>query len=231
MAFLGHSARLRVHHEAPSQAALAWVALGFEQETATETEVHLTDGQIFVCIVQGAPSPGQLEYVAASLQSVKDKLLAAGQVLDVVSQTEIRFAGPGKLDYLITPATAHNVVHRTGDSNAVLGYLDSLVVSVEDADASAVWAQKCGYFIAEATGRDIPCVDVTDGIWMLSFREQGIVAPFLHYTADIDDEWTDEIASVFPSAQIHRDSQGDAVLIVCNMPGEVRIMITNDEIE
>jgi hypothetical protein len=231
MAFLGHSARLRVHHEAPSQAALAWMALGFEQETATETEVHLTDGQIFVLLAQGASAPAQLEYVAASLQSVKDKLLAAGQVLDVVSQTEIRFVGPGKLDYLITLATPQNVVHRTGDSNAMLGYLDSLVVPVEDSDASAVWAQKCGYFIAEATGRDIACVDVTDGIWMLSFREQGIVAPFLHYTADVDSEWVDELVAAFPAAQIHRDSQGEAVLIVCNMPGNVRIMITNDEIE
>lgn len=231
MALLGHSARLLLHHEAPLQASENWELVGFEQEYASEEEVQLSDGQIFVTIRRGDVQVPKLAYVAASLQSVKDKILASGNTLDAISQQELNFRGPGMLEYTVTPATAENVVHRTGDSNPVLGYLDALVVPVDDADESAVWAQKCGYFIAEATGRAIPCVDVTDGIWMLSFREQTVRAPFLHYTADMDAEWVAELQETFPSADLKLGPDGEAIVVVCSMPGGVPIMITNDEIE
>lgn len=231
MAFLGHSARLVVTCETPTTAAEQWQALGFDEEFASDQEVRLTDGQIFVTLREGASAPLTLEYAAASLQSVKDKIIASGNTLDVLTPTELQFKGPGLLHYVITPATPENIVHRTGDSNPILGYVDALVVPVEDADASAVWAQKCGYFIAEASGRDISCVDVTDGIWMLSFREQQLRAPFLAYTADIDDQWLEEFESAFDGAQVHRGADGSVLLIVCTLPGDVRIMITPDEIE
>ena len=231
MALLGHSARLLLHHEAPLQASESWELIGFEQEHASEDEVQLSDGQIFVTICRGEQHVPKLAYVAASLQSVKDKILASGNTLDIISQQELSFRGPGMLEYTVVPATADNIVHRTGDSNPVLGYLDALVVPVEDADASAVWAQKCGYFIAEATGRAIPCVDVTDGIWMLSFREQALRAPFLHYTADMDAEWVAELQEALPTADVKLGPDGHAIVVVCSMPGGIPVMITSDEIE
>lgn len=231
MAFLGHSARLLITCNEPVVASEQWQGVGFEVEFASEHEVGLTDGQIFITLRHGQHEEIAMEYVAASIQSVKDKILASGNTLEVMTPTELRFAGPGQLRYIITPATAENIVHRTGDSNPVLGYLDALVVPVADAHQSAVWAQSCGYFIAEASGEDISCVDVTDGIWMLSFREQALRAPFLAYTADIDDQWVEDLLSSCPSAQIRKDENGSIMLVVCLLPGNVSVMITPDEIE
>lgn len=231
MAFLGHSARLVITCNEPNVASEQWQAVGFEVEFATEYEVGLTDGQIFITLRQGQHEEMALEYAAASIQSVKDKILASGNSLEVMTPTELRFPGPGQLRYVVTPATAENIVHRTGDSNPTLGYLDALVVPVADAHQSAVWAQTCGYFIAEASGEDISCVDVTDGIWMLSFREQALRAPFLAYTADIDDQWVEELLSSCPEAQIRKDGSGSVMLVVCQLPGNVPLMITPDEIE
>lgn len=231
MAFLGHSARLLITCSEPVVASEQWQGLGFEVEFASEHEVGLTDGQIFVTLRQGQQEEMALEYAAASIQSVKDKILASGNTLEVMTPTELQFAGPGQLRYRITPATAENIVHRTGDSNPVLGYLDALVVPATDAHQSAVWAQSCGYFIAEASGQDISCVDVTDGIWMLSFREQALRAPFLAYTADIDDQWVEDLLSSCPGAQIRKDESGSVMLVVCQLPGNVSVMITPDEIE
>ncbi|MBM4178405.1 MAG: hypothetical protein FJ211_03620 [Ignavibacteria bacterium] len=231
MAFLGHSARLLLHCTAASADAERWTALGFDILESSEHEALLTDGQINVVLRTGDQQPPQLEYLGASLQSIKDKILAGGNVLEKIGTEELVFAGPGMLRYSIKPATAANVVHCTGDSNPVLGYVDALVVPVVDADQAAVWAQACGYFIAEASGRDIHCVDVTDGIWMLSFREQPAGAPFLHYTADIDQEWIDDISGIFPDAKVMRSGDGTVDLFICSMPGGLPIMITNDEIE
>lgn len=231
MAFLGHSARLLVFHESPHNVAPVWQGAGFEIVTEDEAECVLTDGQLFVVIRQGHSSAPTLEYLAASLQSVKDKLVAAGIQPSMIAVDGLHIKGPGLLEYAVAPATAANVMHRTGDGNPILGYVDALVVPVESADASAVWSQKCGYFIAEATGTHVPCVDVTDGIWMLSFREQSLAPPFLHYTADIDEEWIDQLLSVLPNAVVKRDEHGCATLVICELPGGVRIMITSDEIE
>jgi hypothetical protein len=231
MAFLGHSARLLITCTEPNLAIEQWEGMGFEVEFASEQEVRLTDGQIFVTLRSDQHEEMALEYAAASIQSVKDKILAGGNALEVMTPTELRFTGPGQLRYVVTPATPENIVHRTGDSNPVLGYLDALVVPVTDAHLSAVWAQSCGYFIAEASGDDISCVDVTDGIWMLSFREQALRAPFLAYTADIDDQWVEDLLSSCPSAQIRKDGNGSVILVVCQLPGNVSVMITPDDIE
>lgn len=231
MAFLGHSARLLVYCSAPEHAVEEWSKVGFEIVQSSAQETLLTDGQINVMIKSDHNQSAQLEYLGASLQSIKDKIIAGGNALQKISADELVMAGPGMLRYTIKPATAGNVVHCTGDSNPVLGYVDALVVPVQDADAAATWAQSCGYFIAEASGRDIHCVDVTDGIWMLSFRQQPAAAPFLHYTADIDQEWLDEFVSNVPNAKVLRSDDGAVDLVVCSMPGGITIMITNDEIE
>lgn len=228
---LGHSSRLLLRVPQPLEVQQAWEAAGFTIEDAYPDAIRCTDGQIMVLIQQGEPIVPQLVYYAPSLQSVRDRLVSAGEHAEMAEPQRLQVAAPGALAVTVLPAKASLIAHRSGDSNPVLGFLDALVVPAPDADAAARWSQNAGFFIAETTNESsIPCADVTDGLWMLSFRQQAGAAPFLHYSADIDADWVDHITDSIPGASVHRDGDNNVTLVTCVLPGGVQFMITNDEL-
>ena len=230
MALLGHVARLTLHTAALESTIGLLNAAGFSSSSTPDGRTQCTDGQILMSIDGTAAAPASLTYYAASLQSVGDRLAAAGIAVEGTKMTELSIKGPGVLTINIISAAASDMEERSGEDNHVLGYLDALVVPVDDASAAAEWAQKCGFFIIEASDIGAPMVDVTDGLIKISFREQAVRAPYLHYTADIDADWCGSV----------KDSLGDACRIVGTSPSApdlvqmtiadaLVIMVTPDE--
>ncbi|MBP7094221.1 MAG: hypothetical protein KBB72_09250, partial [Candidatus Kapabacteria bacterium] len=55
-------------------------------------------------------------------------------------------------------------------------------------------------------------------------------APFLHYTADIDDEWVEAATEASGDRlKLHRDPTGHVTLAIFSMPDGCTIMVTPDE--
>ena len=88
--------------------------------------------------------------------------------------------------------------------------------------------KKCGFFIIEAASDGQAMVDVTDGLVKLSFREQALRAPYLHYTADIDAEWIDSVKGALgTSCRVVDD--GIVELIQITVADSLVIMVTADD--
>ena len=208
MALLGHVARLTLHTAVLESTIGSLDAVGFSSSSTPDGRTLCTDGQILMSIDGTGTAPASLTYYAASLQSVGDRLAAAGIAVEGTKMTELSIKGPGVLTVNIISASASDMEERSGEDNHLLGYLDALVVPVDDASAAAVWAQKCGFFIIEASSIGSPMVDVTDGLVKISFREQAVRAPYLHYTADIDADWCGSV----------QDALGDACRFVGTSP-------------
>ncbi len=229
MAFLGHAARILIPSSDPASARSAWEDLGFEDAGSDGDVVRLTDGQILCTLMPGDAGPLAAVYFAASLQSVGDKLTSAGITAHGSALTHWQVPGPGSMSWWIHPATAANVIHRSGEGSPLLGYVDAIVVPVDDVQAAATFAQKVGYVIADAWETPQPQVDCTDGLLTLSFREQGAGIPFLHYEADLDDEWvTQATEAVGDRLTVRRDADGSILLATIAMPDDVLIMVTPD---
>ncbi len=229
MALLGHASRILITGPDPATSRLAWEDLGFEDAGSADDVVRLTDGQILLTIMPGDARPLALAYFAPSLQSVGDKLIAAGVEAHGSATTSWHVCGPGSIEWWIHPATAATVVHRSGEGSPVLGYLDAIVVPVDDVNAATVWAQKLGYLVADTWDEPAPQADLTDGLVTLSFRRQEPAAPYLHYTADLDNEWVDAATEAVGSRlAVRRSPDGEVLLATIAMPDGVLIMITPD---
>lgn len=229
MALLGHVARLVIHPAEAASVVSLLENLGFETGVDTPYGQCLADGQLLMLVRSGQPAGPSLLYAAASLQSVGDRLTAAGVPFSGDRTSQLHIEGPGHLRITIVPATAEDIEERSGLDNPVLGFLDSIVVPVTDADEAARWAQKCGFFILETSDVAAPMVDVTDGLMKLSFRQQELRAPYLHYTADIDREWADDLKQSIEDACTIIPAGGDVGLVAVNAVDAMQFMITHDE--
>lgn len=230
MALLGHASRYIISAADPAASRPVWEDLGFVDNGSSDTVVRLTDGQILISILPAEPAPLAVAYFAPSLQSTGDKLIAAGIEISGSIATGWHMHGPGQLDWWIHPATPTTVEQRSGEGSPLLGYVDALVVPCEDVQKAAEWAQLVGYFIADQWDSPMPQVDVTDGLVNLSFRKQSTGAPFLHYTADIDDEWVEAaVEAAGDRLKLHRDPTGHVNLAIFSMPDGCTIMVTPDE--
>lgn len=230
MALLGHASRIVISSLDPALSRGVWEQLGFEDAGSTSEIARLTDGQVLLSLISHEdPSPG-LAYFAPSLQSVADKLTAAGIAFVGSHATSLHLQGPGELTVWIHPATMNNVIHRSGEDSPFFGYLDAVVVPVANVSSAADWAQKCGFFIVDQWDDPSPQVDVTDGLTTISFRQQAIGVPFLHYTADMDNDWVESITEACGELlTIHRSVEGKISMAVITMPDACLILITPDE--
>ncbi len=229
MSLLGHTARFVLSCPNPEESRQQWEFLGFEDVGSAAGSVRLSDGQIFLTLVSGDVRPLACAYFAPSLQSVGDKLVAAGIAIEGNASTQWRVAGPGSLEWWIHPAHPSDMLVRTGEGSPLLGYFDALVCAVPDAEQAAEMAQKMGYVIIDAWPEPMPQVDLTDGLLTLSFRTQAAANPVLHYTADLDEYWISEaVEGLGESVVIHRNTAGQAVLAVISMPDGATIMVTPD---
>ena len=224
MALLGHVARLVLHTGDVASAQQMLQSVGFDDGEATSYGQRL----LVVVAADGAAAPSLL-YAAPSLQSVADRLTAAGVPFIGTLQTELHLIGPGHLHIRVVAAHAEDMEERRGLDNPELGFLDSIVVPVADASAAADWAQKCGFFILETSDVGAPMIDVTDGLVKLSFRQQELRAPYLHYTADIDASWCDDMKDLFQDACSVMTGEDGIELVHVNLAGVLQIMVTPDE--
>ncbi|MCX6140228.1 MAG: hypothetical protein NTX15_05275 [Candidatus Kapabacteria bacterium] len=230
MALLGHASRIIVASAQPEASRGVWEAIGFVDNGSSDSVVRLTDGQILISLLPQEASPLALAYFAPSLQSVGDKLLASGFEISGSNATGWHVPGPGMMEWWIHPATPSTLAQRSGESSPILGYFDAIVIPVSDVHDAAAWAQLCGYFIADQWENPLPQVDLTDGIVNISFRKQDAGVPFLHFTADLDDEWLAEATeAVGERLTVHRDGNGNTSLAIFSMPDACTIMVTPDE--
>lgn len=228
MALLGHVARLTLHTSDVGATAGVLGAVGFDGVTDRQETVRCNDGQILMQIEAGTEHSVALTYHAPSLQSVGDRLTAAGIAYSGNKTESLVIQGPGQLSVRVVIATPSDIEERSGEDNHVLGFLDAVVIPVDDATAAAVWAQKCGFFIIEASRDGAPMVDVTDGLIKLSFREQTLRAPYLHYTADIDRDWIESMTdSLGTSCRVVNN--GTVELAQISVTDALVIMVTADE--
>lgn len=228
MALLGHVARLTLHSADVESAASLLGTIGFDGATDGHGVIRCSDGQILMQIEPGTEGSVVLTYHAPSLQSVGDRLTAAGVAYTGNKTEALVLEGPGRLSVRVVVATPSDMEERTGEDNHVLGFLDSIVIPVENAAAAAVWAQKCGFFIVEASSAGASMVDVTDGLVKLSFREQVVRAPYLHYTADIDSEWIESMKGAL-GASCRVLDDGMVELAQITVADALVIMVTADE--
>ncbi len=229
MALLGHVARLVLHTDDQAECLRVLDEAGYE-DGGTSTYGHrVSDGQLLMLVCTDETSAPGLLYAAASLQSVADRLTAAGVSYTGNRHTELNMEGPGLLRIRVVSASADDMEDRSGLDNPVLGFLDSIVVPVADAAEAAAWAQRCGFFILETSDVGSPMVDVTDGLLKLSFRVQQPGAPYLHYTADVDSEWGSHMTSTLGAScrVIERGQQIELARI--NVADALQIMVTPDE--
>ncbi|MBU3698509.1 MAG: hypothetical protein FGM33_00660 [Candidatus Kapabacteria bacterium] len=229
MALLGHVARLVVHPADIDQVLPMFDAVGFDAGDETSYGRRLSDGQILMLLNADGPTEPGLLYAAPSLQSVGDRLAAAGIAFTGNRTSELHLEGPGQLRIRIVAATADDIEERSGLDNPVLGFLDSIVVPVSDTALAARWAQSCGFFILETSDVAAPMVDVTDGLVKISFRQQQLRAPYLHYTADIDKEWADDLKQTLGQACTIIPSGTDVGLVSVDLAGALHVMITSDD--
>jgi hypothetical protein len=229
MALLGHVARLVLHSDDQAECLRILAEAGYEDGGASAYGRRVADGQLLMLVHADAASVPSLLYAAASLQSVADRLTAAGVSYTGNRHTELNMEGPGSLRIRVVSASADDMEERSGLDNPVLGFLDSIVVPVADAAEAAVWAQRCGFFILETSDVGSPMVDVTDGLVKLSFRVQQPGAPYLHYTADVDSEWGLQLTSTLGEScrVIERGQQIELARI--DVAGALQIMVTPDD--
>lgn len=231
MSLLGNAARLVVTSSNPNQSLYAWQAIGFEDDGSSDPVVRLTDGQVHVTLLPGTGVGFGLAYFAPSLQRVGDRLIAAGVAIEGSNSSQWRVPGPGHLEIWVHPATADTMNQRSGEASPFLGYFDALVVPVDDVQQAIAWAQNCGYIIIDTWKDPMPRADLTDGITTVSFRQQELRTPFLHYSADIDDEWIEDISSIDGLVcNLHNDSSGGIAVVTVEMPDGITIMVTQDEL-
>lgn len=228
MALLGHVARLTLHSADVQLTAGILSDAGFDGAISAQGQFRFSDGQILIQLESGPAGSVSLTYHAASLQSVGDRLTAAGVDYEGNKTEALQIDGPGQLTVRVEVATPSDIEERSGEDNHLLGFLDAIVVPVQDAAAAAQWAQKCGFFIVEAETTVPAMVDVTDGLVKMSFREQALRAPYLHYTADIDREWVESVkASVGESCRVM--DRGVVELVQVTVSDALDIMVTADE--
>lgn len=229
MALLGHCARLWLRTPHLENLAEQLVTIGFDQ---TDPVVHgrMSDGQILLHVAHGELQPPALLYHAPSLQSVGDRLTSAGIAFEGSFADHLDLLGPGQLRVRVVPAAAADMEERSGEDNHDLGFLDAIVVPVNDVNEAATWAQRCGFFIIESSEVGMPMVDVTDGLVKMSFRKQELRAPYLHYTADIDEEWCEALKErCGASCVIHGDALVRDCVAQITLGDALTIMVTADE--
>lgn len=230
MALLGHAASYIVSSPNPHASAEAWGLLGFEDAGSDATIIRMTDGQVFVAIVPAENSTLGLGYFAPSLQSVRDRLVAAQVALEGTPTTDLTVRGCSTTWWVHT-ATPERMQQRSGESSPILGYFDAMVLPVSDVVTAAEWIQRLGYILIDIGGDTSQRIDCTDGLVTLSLRKQEDGVPFLHYTADIDDEWASAAIEAFDTrVTIYRDAAEAPYMARFSMPDGVMIIVTSDEL-
>ncbi len=231
MALLGHAASYIVSSPNPHTSAEAWGLLGFEDNGSDASIIRMTDGQVFVAIVPAENSTTLgLGYFAPSLQSVRDKLVAAQVALEGTPTTDLTVRGCSTTWWVHT-ATPERMQQRSGEGSPILGYFDAMVLPVSDVTAASEWIQRLGYILIDIGGDISKRIDCTDGLVTLSLRKQDEGVPFLHYTADIDDEWASAALEALDTrVTIYRDADGSPYMARIAMPDDVMIIVTSDEL-
>jgi hypothetical protein len=230
MALLGHAATYIVSSPNPHASAEAWGLLGFDDAGSDASIIRMTDGQIFISIIPREGSGLSLAYFAPSLQSVRDKLVAANVELTGTPTTDLCVHGCSTTWWIHT-ATPERMQQRTGEGSPLLGYFDALVLPVNEVAAASEWIQRLGYILIDIGGDVSSRIDCTDGLVTLSLRETDGGSTFLHYTADLDAEWAEAAESSLGSQlTVYRDADGMPYMARIVMPDDVVIIITSDEL-
>lgn len=228
MALLGHCARLWMRAQQRESIADQLLTVGFNDSSDAD-DGRMSDGQILMYVEEGEALPPAILYHAPSLQSVGDRLTAAGIAYEGGFADHLDLQGPGHLRVRVVPAMASDIEERSGEDNHVLGFLDALVVPVADVTEAATWAQRCGFFIIEASDVGMHMVDVTDGLVKISFRQQELRAPYLHYTADIDEDWCDALKERCGDTCAIHGGASQEHLAQITIGSALTIMVTADE--
>lgn len=230
MALLGHAAAYIASSSDPHASAEVWGLLGFEDAGSDATTIRMTDGQIFMTILSGQTPASGIAYFAPSLQSVRDRLVAANVELEGTPTTDLTVRGCSTTWWIHT-ATPERMLQRSGEGSPILGYFDALVLPVPDVVSSMEWIQRLGYILIDIGGDTTQRIDCTDGLSTLSLRKQDQGAPYLHYTADIDDEWVAAAQDALGDRlTLYRDADNQPYMARIMMPDDVMIIVTSDEL-
>jgi hypothetical protein len=204
--------------------------LGFDDAGSDESIIRMTDGQIFISIIPREGSGLSLAYFAPSLQSVRDKLVAANVELTGTPTTDLCVHGCSTTWWIHT-ATPERMQQRTGEGSPLLGYFDALVLPVNEVATASEWIQRLGYILIDIGGDVSSRIDCTDGLVTLSLRKTDGGSTFLHYPADLDAEWAEAAESSLGSQlTVYRDADGMPYMARIVMPDDVVIIITSDEL-
>lgn len=189
MAFLGSGACLELTVSDLTASRSAWEAVGFSEIT----HGLLTDGQIVVGLQQGPDPALRLVYSSSAphrlVQVLTDKGLpsqrdgegAAARLADV-------------LDVYIDVEKIRPIPRPERTPNPVCGYLDTLVIGVDDLDIARRSLEAAGFFVIEQWQGDFPQIDMTDGLMTIGLRLGVAQTPFLVYESeDIDGPQTFDV--------------------------------------
>jgi len=189
VAFLGSGACLELTVSDLTASRSAWEAVGFSEIT----HGLLTDGQIVVGLQQGPVPALRLVYSASAphrlVQVLTDKGLpsqrdgegATARLADV-------------LDVYIDAERIRPIPRPERTPNPICGYLDTLVIGVDNLDIARRSLEAAGFFVIEQWQGDFPQIDMTDGLITIGLRLGRTQTPFLVYESeDIDGPQTYDV--------------------------------------
>ena len=229
MALLGHSAWLRISCADMDASCRAWHGIGFMVVDDASPSIRMTDGQIAIELIPGAPQHPTLIYgnaaTARTAQQCKDRG-APSTVVDGV----VTFERIGELSVLAVPLPVGSVEHPDGDQNPVLGFVDNLIVQVDDLDAARRRCEAMGLLVLDQTHGAYPSINVTDAMMTISLRTMNVAGLPIEYSADIDHDVVDDLRSI-PGVHCHAidDADGEPMLIRLTMPEGTVILVGRDD--
>lgn len=229
MALLGHSAWLRISCSDMATSCLAWQGIGFSVVDDASPSIRMTDGQIAVELVQGSPQQPTLIYGNAATTRTAQQCKDRGAPSTVVDGV-VTFDRIGELTVQAVPMPVGSVERPDGDQNPVLGFVDDIIVHVDDLDAARRRCEAMGLLVLDQTLGEYPAINVTDGMMTVSLRTMPVAGLPIEYSADIDREVVDDLRLI-PAVHCHAidDADGEPMLIRLTMPEGTVILVGRDD--
>jgi hypothetical protein len=234
MALLGHSVQLLFQQNDIAEFSEAWNQLGFEQVIQGKSEltdqVVLTDGQLIVTCKQGPGKPPSIMYMHSNVDGLYQKLNERGIVIDHTPSAQLKLDMPGNVDVLVVQQSIDALLVPSKHQNPLMGYVDALVVNVEDIQVAQKWAESVGFFVQEQQSGPVNRLDVFDGLFTISFRKAVGTKIYVSYVTDFDDELIDDLmGSTNIRGRIRNYSDGSLMYVELPISQELSLIVCPDD--
>ncbi len=236
MALFGHSSAVVISTQDAEASAEAWTTLGFSGITPTEggsrSAIRMTDGQLFVTLLEEEFNSPSLACFTASLDRVLQRCRDKGVPVDASDRSNVVVPVPGGQQIFLHHRDAQLTLRPDKTQNQVLGYFDVLLVRVPDVAVARQWAESAGFLVENESTIGPSRVDMTDGVSRIGFLQSEQLGSELVYITELDGAFVDDITEVFAdNATVYRLPDGTPTMVRLCMPEGTWLTIVADDDE